>query len=43
MHSTFSDRSKYGSTGPSPDHSTLTLLDTTELHAQAAVAFALGD
>ena len=25
-----------------PEHSTLPLLDTTELHAQAAVAFALG-
>ena len=26
-----------------PEHSALPLLDTTELHAQAAVAFALGD
>ena len=26
-----------------PEHSTLPLLDTTELHAQSAVAFALGD
>jgi aspartate racemase len=26
-----------------PEHSSLPLLDTTELHAQAAVAFALGD
>jgi aspartate/glutamate racemase len=26
-----------------PGHSALPLLDTTELHAQAAVAFALGD
>ncbi|MGE8175912.1 aspartate/glutamate racemase family protein [Pseudomonas fluorescens] len=26
-----------------PEHSVLPLLDTTELHAQAAVAFALGD
>lgn len=26
-----------------PEHSHLPLLDTTELHAQAAVAFALGD
>ena len=26
-----------------PEHSTLPLLDTTELHAQAAVAFALSD
>ncbi|MHA3737912.1 aspartate/glutamate racemase family protein [Pseudomonas sp. Eth.TT006] len=26
-----------------PEHSTLPLLDTTELHAQAAVAFALGE
>lgn len=26
-----------------PEHSTIPLLDTTELHARAAVAFALGD
>jgi aspartate racemase len=26
-----------------PEHSALPLLDTTELHAQSAVAFALGD
>jgi aspartate racemase len=26
-----------------PEHSALPLLDTTELHAQAAVAFALSD
>mgnify|MGYP006148140537 CR=1 FL=1 len=26
-----------------PEHSDLPLLDTTELHAQSAVAFALGD
>ena len=26
-----------------PEHSELPLLDTTELHARAAVAFALGD